>query len=54
MKELGMTPASRAKLGLNLAKTVDLATALSHPDPERRAELMREAGLEPGRGEDVV
>jgi hypothetical protein len=48
MKELGMTPASRAKLGLNLAKTVDLAQAMSHPDPERRAELMRQAGLDSG------
>jgi hypothetical protein len=46
MKELGLTPSSRAKLGLNLAKTVDLAQAMSHPDPQRRAELMAEAGLD--------
>lgn len=42
---LGMTPRSRARLGLDLARTVDLATALSDPDPQRREELLREAGL---------
>ena len=43
---LGMTPKSRAKLGLDLARTTDLATAMSEPDDERRAELLREAGLD--------
>ncbi len=47
MKELGMTPASRAKLGVNLARAVDLAQALSEPDEQRRAVLMAEAGLTP-------
>lgn len=42
---LGMTPKSRAALGLDLARTVDLATAMSEPDADRRAELMREAGV---------
>jgi hypothetical protein len=42
---LGMTPKSRAKLGLDLQRTVDLASAMSEPDDERRAELMREAGV---------
>lgn len=42
---LGMTPKSRAKLGLDLARTTDLATAMSEPDDERRAELLREAGV---------
>lgn len=45
LAELGMTPKARAALGLDLARTVDLATAMSEPDPERRAELMREAGV---------
>jgi hypothetical protein len=53
LASLGMNPQARARLGVDI-KRIDLATALSHPDPERRAELMREAGLEPGRGEDVV
>lgn len=48
---LGMTPTSRAKLGLDLARTVSVAEALSEPDAERRADLMREAGL---GGGDVV
>ena len=42
---LAMTPKSRGALGLDLARTVDLATAMSDPDPERRGVLMREAGL---------
>src|ERR1700722_4020261 len=46
MKELGLTPSSRAKLGLNLAKTADLATAMSHPDPIERQRLLAEAGLD--------
>jgi hypothetical protein len=45
VEALGMSPRSRARLGLNLARTVDLATALSEPDAARRAELLREAGL---------
>ena len=43
---LGMTPKSRAKLGLLLQRTVDLASAMNEPDDERRAELLAEAGLE--------
>jgi len=41
-----MTPKSRAKLGLALARTVDLSTAMSEPDDERRAELLAEAGID--------
>jgi hypothetical protein len=48
---LGMTPRSRAKLGLDLARTVDLATAMSEPDPRKREQLLREAGV---GGGDVV
>jgi hypothetical protein len=42
---LGMTPKSRAKLGLDLQRTVDLASAMSEPDDKRRAGLLREAGV---------
>ena len=45
MDRLGMTPTSRAKLGLDLTRTVDLAQAMSCPDPVRRAELLRQAGV---------
>jgi len=45
LDRLGMTPAGRAKLGLNLARTADLATAMSERDPDRRAELMAQAGV---------
>lgn len=43
---LGMTPRSRARLGLDLVRTVDMATAMSELDPDRRREQLREAGLE--------
>ncbi len=45
LDRLGMSPRSRARLGLDLMRQADLASAMSEPDPERRAELMREAGL---------
>lgn len=54
MRELGLTPQSRAKLGVNLARTVDLAQAMSHPDPAERQRLLAEAGLDTGRGGDLV
>jgi hypothetical protein len=41
-----MNPASRLKMGLDLARGIDLASAMSEPDPERRAELLRQAGIE--------
>ncbi len=46
LDRLGMSPRSRARLGVDLARTADLATAMSEPDPERRAALLREAGVE--------
>jgi Phage terminase, small subunit len=52
LAELGMTPKARAALGVDLARTVDLATAMSEQDPERRAALMREAGV--GDGQEVA
>jgi phage terminase small subunit len=51
-RELGLTPRSRAALGLDLARGLDLATAMSERDPERRAEMMRQAGVEPEEAED--
>ena len=42
---LGMTPKSRAALGLDLVRREDLASAMSERDPGRRAERMRAAGV---------
>lgn len=42
---LGMTPRARSALGLDLARTFDLAVAMSEPDTVRRDEQLREAGL---------
>lgn len=53
LERLGMTPAGRARLGLDLARTADLATAMSEPDPERRAALMAEAGIVEGDAVDA-
>lgn len=50
---LGMTPRSRAKLGLDLARQVDLADAMSDPDPERRAAKLREAGIVEADAEEM-
>jgi phage FluMu gp28-like protein len=46
LDRLGMSPRSRAALGVDLARTVDLATAMSEKDPDMRRELLREAGLD--------
>jgi hypothetical protein len=54
LDRLGMSPRSRAALGLDLARQADLATALSEPDDGRRAELLREAGLDPSPGGGVI
>jgi hypothetical protein len=43
---LGIGPAARARLGVDVARIADLATAMSEPDPERRRVLLREAGLD--------
>lgn len=50
MSALGLTPAGRVRIGALLTATVDLATALSHPDPDTRADLMQRAGLPPPGG----
>jgi Phage terminase, small subunit len=44
---LGLTPKSRLRLGLRLMQAAaDLSTAMSEQDPERRRELMRQAGVD--------
>ncbi|MEK6271614.1 MAG: hypothetical protein AABM42_03080 [Actinomycetota bacterium] len=52
---LGLTPAGRARLGLDLARTaaaIDPVAALSEPDPELRRALLQRIGLIPGREDD--
>lgn len=51
LEALGLTPRGRVKLGLDLARTTDLTAALSEPDDDRRRDLLREAGLDPGGDE---
>ncbi len=45
LAQLGMTPRARVSLGVDLVRTVDLATAMSEKDPERRRALLAELGL---------
>lgn len=52
--QLGMTPRSRARLGLDLVRTVDLSRAMSEPDPAKRAEMMRAAGVDPDDDDDAI
>ena len=40
MTALGLTPTARAKLGLDLARTIDAAEVMSEPDPEKRRLLI--------------
>ena len=47
LERLAMTVPSHMRSGLDAARTIDLATAMSEPNHERRAELLREAGLDP-------
>jgi hypothetical protein len=46
LDRLGMTPRSRAALGLDLAKTVTLADAMGEKDPEKRRAMFRELGVD--------
>lgn len=45
LSEEAMTLRSRIRAGVDVARGVDIATALSEPDPHRRRLLMREAGV---------
>ncbi len=53
LDRMGMTAAGRARLGLDLARTTDLATAMSEPNDEKRAELLRQAGVVDSTAEEV-
>ena len=46
LDSLGMSPRSRAALGLDLVRAADMATAMSEPDAARRRALLAEAGLD--------
>ena len=48
LADLGLDPTARAKLGLDLARGIDLANAMSDPDPEERRRRLAEAGIEEG------
>lgn len=45
LAECGMTPRAAAALNLDVARSVDLASAMSEPDPVLRRELLRQAGV---------
>jgi len=46
LERLAMTVPSHMRSGLDAARTIDLASAMSEEDPQRRAELLREAGID--------
>ena len=48
LDKLGMSPTSRARLGVDIAKTVDLSMAMSEKDPVLRAKLLAAAGVVDG------
>jgi hypothetical protein len=48
LERLAMTVDRYLKAGLDLARGIDLASAMSEPDPDRRAELLRQAGIDEG------
>jgi hypothetical protein len=45
LDRLAMTVGAHMRAGADLARTVDAATAMSEPDPERRARLLRRGWL---------
>jgi hypothetical protein len=45
LDRLAMTVGAHMRAGADLARTIDVATAMSEPDPERCERLLREAGL---------
>lgn len=52
LRDLGMTPAARAKLGVDLMRQVSLAEAMSEPNPAKRADLLRQAGVDMDAGDE--
>ncbi len=53
LDRLGMSPASRARIGVDLARQVDLADAMSEPDPEQRKRKLRDAGVVDSDAEEI-
>lgn len=53
LDRLGMSPAARARIGVDLAKQVDLADAMSDPNPERRSQKLRDAGVVDSDAEEI-
>lgn len=51
LDRLGLNPRARTRLGLDLTRAADLSRAMSEPDPDRRRELMLEAGVDPDEAE---
>lgn len=49
---LGLSPLQRVKLGLATAQAIDVASAMSEPDPALRAQLLRRVGLIDSGGDD--
>lgn len=52
LSSLGMNPRERMRMGVDMARTVDLATAMSEPDDERRRALLDEAGVLGDEGDE--
>lgn len=50
---MGMTPSSRAKLGLALVKQASLAEAMSEPDRKKRMKMLNELGVIESEAEEV-
>jgi hypothetical protein len=52
LERLAMTVPSHMRAGLDFQRKVSLAEAMSEPDPQRRADLMREAGVDARKTDD--
>jgi hypothetical protein len=48
LTSMGMTPASRAKLGLDLVRQASLSEAMSEPNRRKRMRMLRELGVVEG------
>lgn len=53
LDKLGMTPASRAKLGLALVKQATLAEAISEPNRKKRMKMLNQLGVIEAEAEEV-
>jgi P27 family predicted phage terminase small subunit len=50
---MGMTPKSRAKLGLDLVKQASFAEAMSEPNRRKRVKMLKELGVVEAEAEEV-